>query len=462
MRAGHPFLGTNRTGPAGWGREWLFGAARRGYNGAMSRTESPVRTASIIAVGSELLGTRRLDTNSLHLAAVLERWGIELTSKSVIGDSVARLAEEIRRRVGEADLVITTGGLGPTTDDATRAAVARALGRGTFRDEQVVAHIRGLFASFGREMPKVNERQAEVIDGAEVLRNDWGTAPALQLTADGGGATLFLLPGVPREMKKLVETHLLPWLAGQLGEPAGVEQRVLKVASVPESTVEERIASAYERFGAENLAVLASPGDIKVYYRAVGTPDERRSRLGPMGAELRRLLGEDAVYSDDEADGLEQVVGRLLTEAGRTLVTAESCTGGLIAQRLTAVPGSSAYFEGGVVTYSNRLKMELLGVSEEMLGRHGAVSEPVARAMALGARDRYGTDHAISVTGIAGPGGGTEEKPVGLVHLGLAGPGESFEEIEHRQVQFPGDRDQVRQMTGQFVLELLRRRLISR
>lgn len=420
---------------------------------------TPLRTASIVAVGSELLGTRRLDTNSLRLAVVLERWGIELASKSVIGDSVDQLADEVRKRLGQVDLVITTGGLGPTTDDATRAAVAKALGRGTYRDESVVEHIRALFASFGREMPKVNERQAEIVDGAEILSNEQGTAPGLRL--DEAGSVLFLFPGVPREMEFMIGAHLEPWLAGRLGEPAGVEQRVLKVASLPESAVEERIAPAYERFGAQNLAVLASPGDIKVYYRAVGTPEERRSRLEPMRDELRRLLGERSVYAEDEDEELEQVVGRRLAEVGRTLVTAESCTGGLVAQRLTAVAGSSAYFEGGVVTYSNRLKTQLLGVPEAMLEEHGAVSESVARAMAVGARDRYGTDYAISVTGIAGPGGGSEEKPVGLVHLGLAGPGESATEIEHHRVQFPGDRERIRRMTSQFALELLRRHLSS-
>lgn len=418
-------------------------------------------TASIIAIGSELLGTRRLDTNSLRLASMLERWGIELVSKSVIGDSVDQLAEEIRRRLGQVDLLITTGGLGPTTDDATRAATAKALGRGMYRDESVVEHIRGLFRSFGREMPQVNERQADVIEGAEVLRNDWGTAPALRLSVDHRRreTSLWLLPGVPREMEGLIDAYLEPWLAARLGEPRGVEQRVLKVASVPESTVEERIASAYDRFGAENLAVLASPGDIKVYYRAVGSPEERRAGLEPMGAELRRLLGPQAVYSEREDEELEHVVGRLLTEAGKTLVTAESCTGGLIAQRITEVAGSSAYFVGGVVTYSNDLKTKLLGVPEAMLAKHGAVSEEVARAMALGARDRYGSDYAISVTGVAGPGGGSEGKPVGTVHIGLAAPGEAAGEIMHRRVQFPGDRERIRRMTSQFALEMLRRRL---
>lgn len=442
-------------------------------------TEAPdatIRRACVVAVGSELLGTRRVDTNSLEIAGVLEEHGIDLVAKSVIGDDVERLAGELRHRLEEVDLLVTTGGLGPTTDDATRDAVARALGRDTHEDPEVVEHIRRLFASFEREMPEVNRRQAQVIEGAEVLRNDRGTAPGLRLEhrrAEGGTATIFLFPGVPRELRALMERHLRPWLERAVGGDRRLEERVLKVASLPESTVEERIAPAYERFGAERIAVLASPGDIKVHYRAVGSEEERREILGPMEEELRRLLGP-AVYADRAEDTLEVVVGRLLGNAGRTVVTAESCTGGWIGKRFTDVPGSSAYYLGGVVSYTNELKRQLLGVPAEILAAHGAVSEETCRAMARGARERLGADYALAVTGIAGPGGGSEEKPVGLVYVGVAGPddadddaddegadqGDDGEQVEVRRVKFPGERDRVRRLTGQFALELLRRRLL--
>lgn len=427
-------------------------------------SDSAIRRACVVAVGSELLGTRRVDTNSLEIAEMLERYGIDLVAKSVIGDDVERLAGELRHRLAEVDLLVTTGGLGPTTDDATREAVARALGRDTYEDPEVVEHIRGLFASFDREMPEVNRRQAQVIEGAEVLRNDQGTAPGLRLEhrrPDGGRAVIFLFPGVPRELRALMEAHLQPWLDVAVGGDRRLEERVLKVASLPESTVEERIAPAYQRFGAERIAVLASPGDIKVQYRAIGTEEERRELLDPMEEELRRLLGL-AVYADRAEDTLEVVVGRLLDDAGRTVVTAESCTGGWIGKRFTDVPGSSAYYLGGVVSYTDELKEQLLGVPAETLEAHGAVSEETCRAMARGARERFGADYALAVTGIAGPGGGSEEKPVGLVYVGVAGPDDAEGgDVEVRRVKFPGERDRVRRLTSQFALELLRRRVLA-
>lgn len=417
--------------------------------------------AAILAVGSELLGTRRLDTNSLRLTEVLERFGIDLIGKAVVGDDVRRIADQMARLLASADLVLVTGGLGPTADDCTRAAAALACGgRPVTVDEGIVDHIRGLFASFGRTMPEVNRRQAEVIEGAEVLDNRRGTAPGQRL--DHGGSTLFLFPGVPRELEPMIRHHLVPFIVEQLGgvegEIPGLERRMLKVASLPESEVEERIAPVYERYGREAIAVLASPGEIKVYASARGLADERTARLGPMIEDLRRAIGT-AVFTEDEGETLEARVGALLSEAGLTLVTAESCTGGLIGERMTRVPGSSGWYLGGAVTYTNALKHQLLGVPNGLFEEHGAVSEPVARAMAAGAKERLGADMAVAVTGVAGPGGGTETKPVGLVHLAVAGPGDG--DILHRRAQFPGDRERVRSMTGQLALELVRRCLLE-
>ncbi|MEM7583263.1 MAG: competence/damage-inducible protein A [Acidobacteriota bacterium] len=426
--------------------------------------------AMIIAVGSEMLGTQRLDTNSLKLTAVLDRFGIELIGKSVIGDSESLLATELRRRSADADLVLVTGGLGPTADDVTRPAVADAFDRGLAIDEDLVEHMRQRFAQYGRVMPEVNRRQGEVIEGATILANRRGTAPGQRVDVDASGddagddsgqrASIFLFPGVPRELVAMIEDHLIPWLQAHSGDAAqGRENGVIKVACIPESALEERIAPAYERFGRENISVLASPGDIKIYFTATGSETERRAELASMRQTLSELAGR-AVYTDREDDVLETVVGRLATAAGRTITTAESCTGGLVAERLTRIPGSSAYFQGGVVSYTNELKMQLLGVPKEYFVEHGAVSEPVARAMAQGVRERYGSDYGVGITGVAGPGGGSEDKPVGTVHLAVAGPG--ADDVEHRKARFPGSREMVRQQSAQLVLELLRRDLLTR
>ncbi len=411
--------------------------------------------AAILAVGSELLGTERLDTNSLALTALLERHGVDLIAKSVIGDDEQAIASELQVRLNQADIVLLTGGLGPTEDDRTRAATARALGRGLQVDEVWVEHIRKLFASFGRAMPEVNRRQAEVIDGAEMLDNRQGSAPGQRLEHDG--TFIFLFPGVPRELKGMMKDHLEPFLAARSSQGVAVERRTLRVACLPESEVEERIAEVYGTYGRDAIAVLASPGDIRVQGSARGTSEDRAAILDPMMVDLRRAIGR-AVYGEGDQQ-LEAVVGELLARTSLRVVTAESCTGGLIAERLTRIPGSSAWLEGGVVTYSYELKTRLLGVAKETLEKWGAVSEQVVVDMARGARSRCGGDLAIAVSGIAGPGGATDEKPVGTVHFALAGPGEH--DIEHRQVIFPGDRERVRRMTSQLALDMIRRKVLG-
>lgn len=411
--------------------------------------------AAILAVGSELLGTDRLDTNSLRITATLDRYGVELRRKAVAGDAVEEIAGELRALLAAVDLVLITGGLGPTADDVTREAVAEVLGRSLFLDEEILAGLERRFQSFGMRMPEVNRRQAMVIEGAELIPNERGTAPGMRLEREG--RVLYLFPGVPAELDGMILSHLEPWLAGRSGG-VGREMAVLKIAGLPESVVEERIAPSYDEFGREWITVLAGGGEIRLQAIAAGTEDERRDRLAVMTARLRELVG-DAVFATREEDTLESVVGDLLRAAGATLTAAESCTGGLLSQRVTAVPGSSDYFLGGAVTYSNELKTGLVGVPTEMIAEHGAVSEPVARAMAEGARRAFQSDYGVGITGVAGPGGGSEAKPVGTVHVAVAGPGDR--DVEHRKFRFPGDRDRIRRFSAQAALEMLRRRLLA-
>jgi len=411
--------------------------------------------AAILAVGSELLGTDRLDTNSLRLTALLDRYGVELRRKAVIGDAEEEIAAELRSLLDRVDLILITGGLGPTADDVTREAVAAALGRRLVLDAKVLAAIERRFQSLGWAMPEVNRRQAWVVEGAEVIPNPRGTAPGMRLERDG--CTLFLFPGVPAELEGMMTDALEPWMAERSGGVAR-ETAVLKIAGLPESVVEERIAPAYGEFGREAITILANAGEIRLQATAAGPEPERRTRLQAMVARLAELAG-DAVFTTRDEDTLESVVGELLRAAGRTLTAAESCTGGLLAQRLTSVPGSSDYFLGAAVTYSDELKVRMVGVPPELLAEHGAVSEPVARAMAEGVRRTLGSDYGVGITGIAGPGGGSEEKPVGTVHIAVAGPGEG--DVQHRKLRLPGDRDRVRRFSAQLALEMLRRRLLA-
>lgn len=416
--------------------------------------------AAILAVGSELLGPDRLDTNSLRLTTIFERYGVELIGKSVVGDDEAAIAGELRHWMRGADLVVVSGGLGPTADDVTRRAAAAALARRIEISEVLVEQLRRRFASFGRDMPEVNRRQAEVIEGAELLENRVGTAPGVRLEEEQ--ATIFLFPGVPGELEKMIELHLEPWLAERTqieGAPAeGLERWVIKVACLPESEVEQRIQPLYERHGRLAITVLASPGEVQLHLTARGPEQARRFTLKAMREQAVRLVGE-AVFAENAETTLESAVGELLAATGKRLATAESCTGGLLAERITRVAGSSGWFLGGVVSYSNQLKERLLGVPAELLAAHGAVSRPVALAMAEGARASCGSDWALAITGIAGPEGGSEEKPVGTVHLALAGPGG---ELDHELRRFPGDRAAVRWQASQLALEMLRQRLRPR
>jgi len=415
----------------------------------------PAMRATILAVGSELLSTERLDTNSLRLTALLERRGVELIKKCIVGDLASELAREIRALWESSDLVLVSGGLGPTADDLTREAAAVALGVDLREDPDTLAEIERRFAALGRRASPNNRKQAAVLAGARVLDNPNGTAPGQLFERDG--KALFLFPGVPFELDRMAADALVPWLETH-SDGVARETWTIKVAMRPESEVDQSLARAYAEFGGEWITVLAGAGEVRVLLTAVGPDRQRQERLRAMRERTLALLG-DGVFGEGAETTLEFVVAGLLAAAGWTLATAESCTGGLVAERITRVPGSSRVFVGGVVVYSNQLKCALLDVAPELVEREGAVSEAVARAMALGVRKRLGSDVGVSITGIAGPDGGSVEKPVGTVHLALAGPPGAA--VEHRAARFPGNRERIRMFASQMALEMLRRRLIA-
>ena len=408
-------------------------------------------TAEIIAIGSELLAPDRTDTNSLWLTEKLNRLGIEVKLKTIVGDDDARLEEAIKDAVRRSKVVITTGGLGPTEDDITRKITARALGRRLLLDEVVLAEIRQRFQSFGVTMPERNSRQAMVIEDAEVLPNPNGTAPGMFI--DHHGTAIVLLPGPPREMHPMFENHVSEKLAGRAGSLC-VVRRLLRVAGMGESAVDEKIAPVYTQYDNPVTTILFNQSEIEIHLTARGrTENDATDLLDRLTEQIEERLG-NAVFSF-AGETMEEVVGLKLSVGGYTLAVAESCTGGLLAQRLTDVPGSSKYFIEGVVTYANDAKIRTLGVEPILLMEHGAVSGPVAEAMAEGIRKRAETDFGLSITGIAGPGGGTDEKPVGTVFIALS----DEVQTQHRKFQLPGDRHLIRWRASQAALDMLRRRL---
>ena len=409
--------------------------------------------AGILAVGSELLGTERLDTNSLRLTGILRQFGVSLIRKTVVRDQEEEIAATVQGMVGDYGLVLISGGLGPTTDDQTRQGVARALDRSLERDETLLQALRERFERWGMKMPASNACQADVIEGAQIIGNHSGTAPGMRI--DHRDSTLFLFPGVPSELERMARSDLVPWLAARAAG-VRVETRVVRVACVSESAVEDRLAEAYEEFGSESISILSSLGDIQIHLTASGPDERRQSRLETMVESVSRQVGA-GVYAVGAEKTLEGEIGELLIHREITWATAESCTAGLLAERLTRVAGSSAYFVGGVVVYSNELKERLLGVAAATLEAHGAVSREVVQEMAEGVIDRLGSDVGIGISGVAGPGGGTEEKPVGTVHVVVARRGE---EATHRELHLPGGRERVRWLASQWALELLRRRLL--
>jgi nicotinamide-nucleotide amidase len=406
--------------------------------------------AEVITIGNEILSGRIVDSNSAFIGARLSGIGIPLAWITSVGDDRDRIAQAFEQAMARADVVIVTGGLGPTHDDVTKHVFAEWFGRKLVLNEQVLEQVRARFAHRGIEMPSSNVDQAMVPEGVDALENRWGTAPGLHL--EEAGKHVFLLPGVPREMKGLLEQCVLPILKRSgFGRP--ILQHTLRSTGISESALYERLRDLP---GMDALAFLPGLAGVDLNITVQGGEEAVvQAQVEAMAAEIRERVGTFLYGEGDQT--IEAVVGKLLVEKGWRMAVAESCTGGLIANRITDVPGSSDYFERGIVAYSNQAKVELLGVPEGLIAAHGAVSAPVAEAMAEGVRVRSNVDISLSVTGIAGPSGGTEEKPVGLVFMGIATAVNTFS----RKFQFGNERWVNKQRTAQAGLDLVRRVLVE-
>jgi nicotinamide-nucleotide amidase len=409
--------------------------------------------AEILAVGSELLDPLRQETNGSYITGKLLEIGIEVGARITVADDALLLESAFRNALGRADVVIATGGLGPTADDLTREAAAAALGRRLHRDPRLLEDLKARFARFQRVMAPVNEQQADLIEGGVSLPNPRGSAPGQHAEQDG--RLVFLLPGPPGEMAPMLEDHVLPLLRARAGSTV-VRKRILRLAGVGESDIEQVAAPVYKTFDNPRTTILGGASEVELQLVATASGEAAAlERIEALNAALRAVL-PGRIYSED-GRALHEVVAALLVERGMTLALAESCTGGLLAGRLTEVAGASAFLERACVTYSNRSKAELLGVDPALIEAHGAVSEEVARAMAEGVRRRAGTDVGLSVTGIAGPGGATPDKPVGLVFVGLSGAAGN----RVRRLQLFGDRERIRRQSCTIALEMLRRGILG-
>ena len=410
--------------------------------------------AELLAIGSELLGPLRVETNTLWLTERLLDAGIEVVARATLADDVALLESAFRGALARADVVIATGGLGPTADDLTREAVAASTGRPLRRDPAIVESLRARFARFGRAMSATNVKQADVVEGATPLPNARGTAPGQVLEHEG--RLLVLLPGPPGEMKPMFDEQVLPLLRARAGPTRVLRRRVLSIAAMPESEVDQIAAPVYSRFEKVKTTILGAAGQVELHLVARGDgAAEAESRIEDLAAALREAL-PGRIFSEDGRE-LPRVVVDLLRERGVTLALAESCTGGLLSARLTDVPGASAVLERGFVTYANRAKVEETGVDPALLERQGAVSEEVAAALAAGAMKAAGAGVGVGITGIAGPDGGTAEKPVGLVFVAIDGAAGT----RVKRSLLPGGRERVRFQATQVALEMLRRGLLG-
>jgi nicotinamide-nucleotide amidase len=404
--------------------------------------------AAIIAIGSEMLGPTRVDTNSLKITAALEDHGVEVVLKNIVGDRLDDLADQINYDLARVDILVTTGGLGPTEDDLTREALVKALGLEMEVDQSIIDRIEKRFAARGWKMPEVNKRQAQVFRGQTTLTNERGTAPGFHLQLRG--KHIWVFPGVPHELEWMIATYLRPWLQETIGDVKR-HRRVLKVAGLTESGVEERLKPYYEARDHEPLTILASGAQIELHLQGTS-----REEIASREKELLQIFGDRIYGFDDET--LEGVIGRILVERNATLSTAESCTGGLVGSRITDVAGSSRYYIGGGVCYDAKAKIDIAGVDPRIIEQHGEVSEEIAIALAEGIRDRLDTTYGIGVTGIAGPGGGSDAKPVGTVHIAVA----SATAREHRKQFWPMSRSMFKWFASQSALDLLRLFILRR
>lgn len=408
--------------------------------------------AEIIAVGSELLTPDRIDTNSLFLTAALNRLGIEVTRKSVVGDDPSQLRDAFGGALERSDVIVSSGGLGPTEDDLTRETVAELLDRRLIRDEKILEGIRERFRRYKRPMPETNSRQAMVPEGAEILPNPRGTAPGLWL--EPRGRIVILLPGPPGELEPMFEREVIPRLAKR-SPGLRLYTRELRIAGLPESDVEERVSGIYGQYPDVRITILAVSTEIQLHPR-LWSDDEREANrvLAEMSERFALALGENLFSTRGQT--LEEVVAESLQRQTATIAVAESCTGGMLAARLTNVPGSSTYFLGGIVCYSNEMKASMVDVPQETIEKYGAVSSEVALALADGVRRRTDATIGVGITGIAGPAGGTAEKPVGLVHVAISDRAGSRD----KPFQFAGDRQRIRLNATQAALDSVRRYLL--
>jgi nicotinamide-nucleotide amidase len=412
--------------------------------------------AEIIAVGSEMLTPYRMDTNSLYLTEQLQMLGIDVIFKSIVGDNLRLLVGAAQHALFRSDIVFFSGGLGPTEDDLTREAVAEAMGVSLHRDPEIVARLEQRFAERGWKMSANNAKQADVLDGAAVLTNSNGTAPGQFLSGqfEGRERIVILLPGPPHEMKSVFESEVRDRLRAKV-PPAAIFTRTLKIAMLGESAVDARVAPIYKKYPDVETTILAGAGEIELHFKKVApTLDAAQSRADEVAGLVEDEL-DDAVYSRN-GESLEQIVSYWLQMRNVTVAIAESCTGGLLAERITSIAGSSRYFLGGAIVYSNQLKTEFAGVPEDMIHRHGAVSREVAAALAEGIRYRCESKLGVGITGVAGPSGGTAEKPVGLVFHAVA----SDRGTEVIQRNFPGDRKRIRRFASTMALDMIRRALM--
>lgn len=412
--------------------------------------------AEIIAIGSELLTPFRQDTNSLYLTRRLNEIGVEVIRKSIVGDHRGHLTETVTQALDRADIVITMGGLGPTEDDLTRECVAEALGVQLKRDNDIVAELYARFAARRVKMTENNARQADVLAGAIVLPNDRGSAPGQWWQGRWGSRQkiAILLPGPPFELEAMFEKQCFERLQHAVPRQH-IATRELRIALIGESTADHRAAPIYTKYTDVETTILAGAGEVQFHLRARSeSPEQAEERVEELANELEEEFAEEAFASHGEK--LEQIVGYYLQMRNATIAVAESCTGGLLAQRLTSVSGSSRYFVGGVVAYSNDMKTAFADVPPLMIAENGAVSKQVASALAEGIRKRCRATLGVGITGVAGPTGGTEEKPVGLVYVGVT-DGKRTEVVERK---FPGDRDRIRMWASQQALDMVRRRLV--